>query len=586
MQEHQPPSPPTGDPSARDSRLALFASGGKFDGACPTAQVLDALESLALLTGPGGDRFAGSTHDEDAGILAAAQSAESHAAWLKLAAIRQIIRRHGPATADGTMPAPDDWDRTLSHDVAMVLRMSWQAAVPLIEFAWQLGARLPLVDAFLGTGVLTYYMAKIIVDEFSLLDDDQVVEAERRLLTHDLGADDLTPGRLRQLCQRIAVAVDPDNAQKRREEKQRNARLDFCREPDGTMGVYGTGLPADQTLRADANIKARVKQYQAAGIKERADFLRAQAWLDFVNGVSTEERYARWKAAQPGENNTGPGQDTGSDDPGGSDGGDAGESGPGGGNSPHGDGAGPATPPAGSTDPGLPAAVHLTLPLATVLGQAGRPGEAPGFGALDPGLVRQLADAAAASLRSRFCVTFTSPEGHARGHGCARLIRSPAAGAGGVTRTRDGPGRAGWEFTRDTARSGPDGGYGAWILRLPSGACYRVDVYPVPVETCDHRYETDAYRPGSRLRHLVEIRDGECTAPCCSHPARACDFEHAQPWHQGGRTDACNAGMRSRRCHQVKQSRGVEVTQPQPAWHRWTMPSGRSFTKGPKRYPA
>lgn len=176
-------------------------------------------------------------------------------------------------------------------------------------------------------------------------------------------------------------------------------------------------------------------------------------------------------------------------------------------------------------------------------------------------------------------MTFTDDDGHAAAHGCARLIR-----------TRDGPppgngNESGWAFTRDGTRPGPKGGFGAWVLRLPSGAAYRVDVHKIPLRHCDHTYATAAYQPTRLLRHLVEVRDGECTAPCCSHPAHLSDFEHAIPWHTGGKSCGCNAGMRSRRCHRVKQSRGVEVTQPQPGWHRWRMPSGRSYTKGPKRYP-
>ena len=42
---------------------------------------------------------------------------------------------------------------------------------------------------------------------------------------------------------------------------------------------------------------------------------------------------------------------------------------------------------------------------------------------------------------------------------------------------------------------------------------------------------------------------------------------------------------RSRRCHRVKQSTGWTVTQPRHR-HRWTTPSGRSYTQGPMRYPA
>jgi hypothetical protein len=120
---------------------------------------------------------------------------------------------------------------------------------------------------------------------------------------------------------------------------------------------------------------------------------------------------------------------------------------------------------------------------------------------------------------------------------------------------------------------------------VPGGARYRLDVHPVPLHDCDHRYATDSYRPGKLLRHLVEIRDGECSFTGCSHPAGQSDFEHGIPWHKGGRTDACNGAPRSRRCHKVKQSRGWSVTQPEPGRHVWHTPSGRSYEKRAKTYP-
>jgi hypothetical protein len=33
------------------------------------------------------------------------------------------------------------------------------------------------------------------------------------------------------------------------------------------------------------------------------------------------------------------------------------------------------------------------------------------------------------------------------------------------------------------------------------------------------------------------------------------------------------------------QSKGWTVTQPQPGWHQWTTPSGRTYTQGPMKYP-
>ena len=58
------------------------------------------------------------------------------------------------------------------------------------------------------------------------------------------------------------------------------------------------------------------------------------------------------------------------------------------------------------------------------------------------------------------------------------------------------------------------------------------------------------------------------------------------PYDKGGPTCACNAGARSRRCHQVKQLPGWTVTQPKPGWHVWTTPTGRTYVQEPWRYSA
>ncbi len=113
-----------------------------------------------------------------------------------------------------------------------------------------------------------------------------------------------------------------------------------------------------------------------------------------------------------------------------------------------------------------------------------------------------------------------------------------------------------------------------------------MEIEPLPTLDCDHRHESHAYQPNDRLRHLVQVRDYECTFPPCSRHARDSDFEHATPYDRGGRTCGCNAGARSRRCHQVKQSPGWRVTQPRPGWHQWETPAGRIYIQRPKRYPA
>jgi hypothetical protein len=294
-----------------------------------------------------------------------------------------------------------------------------------------------------------------------------------------------------------------------------------------------------------------------------------------------------------------------------------------------------------STSPSSPAPpklTDLTIPLATLLGPRRRPGESHGFGPLDPALSRALAALAAASPHTTACVTVTDHHGYAIGHGClttGRRRRAPLPGAPDppltalparlnltITATRLAkllepagqprpPGPAsptGWALTPPAAPdqhsppsppdqtpepgdpdphapAGDPPWCGTWIITLPSGLQYQVPLEPVPTHDCDHRRESHAYEPNDMLRHLVQIRDHECTLPTCSRHAKESDFEHAVPYDQGGRTCACNAGARSRACHQVKQSPGWKVTQPKPGWHQWETPSGRTYVQEPKRYP-
>ncbi len=83
-------------------------------------------------------------------------------------------------------------------------------------------------------------------------------------------------------------------------------------------------------------------------------------------------------------------------------------------------GPGTGAPPSGALPAGFGGKVNLTVPLVTLLGLAGRPGEIPGLGPIDPDLARDLASAAARNPATTWCVTVTDEQGHAIGHGCAR----------------------------------------------------------------------------------------------------------------------------------------------------------------------
>ncbi len=160
--------------------------------------------------------------------------------------------------------------------------------------------------------------------------------------------------------------------------------------------------------------------------------------------------------------------------------------------------------------------MNLTIPLATLLGLADRPGHLAGLGPIDPALARDMAAAATRNGRSAWCVTVTSQEGHAIGHGCARPAHGshgppPTPGTGGAAGPRDGP-----AFSPHDDH-GPPGGYGTWTLTL-GGKQLTVSPGPIPVTDCDHRYESPGYQPSRLLRHLVQVRDGTCTFPPCRRP--------------------------------------------------------------------
>ena len=278
---------------------------------------------------------------------------------------------------------------------------------------------------------------------------------------------------LQRLVALAVCTVDPDGARKRREYAEReHARVRFWRETSGAAGLAGYSLPADETLAANASVEARAQCYRQAGIIERIDKLRVLAFLDLLNCVPSHDRVTRWKADQAdqadqaaraadaaprtapepapeapdtrtsrGDHATAGETGGGRDDAGGDgvesgwpneewpsdDAPDDGEGGTGGGD---------GNPCPGL--PALPALVNLTLPLVTQMRLAERPGEAWGLGALDPELVRGLAEAAARSPHSRFCVTIVSDQGHAVAHRCCKRARPARRGHQARERRRPG----------------------------------------------------------------------------------------------------------------------------------------------------
>jgi hypothetical protein len=591
--------------------LAAFEHGGAWDTAAPSERLAAALAAAA---GPGG-LYEGAEAGAMVGIVRQWTAMESWTAAGTLGALRAMMREDGQGQPllRRRNELPDGWSDSLNYEIAAALAMGPVSAGNLANLAWTLGTRLPGIGRLLANGTLTKPKAKLIVQTFELLGEDEATRAEALILGELAGK---TWYQVERLAWRAALAVAPDIAERRRAEAERKrARVTIFREESGAAGLSGRDLPTAEALSGHANILARARQYEASGAfpDHNASRLQALAYLHLLNNITANDAiaFARTAAASPPDNTT-PGQDKedaigeaggvqrhgdddggpadDDDDPGGGD--------PGGGSRP---GGGDADPGGAGGRPVLP---EVIAPLATLQGRAKRPGDNRLLGPLDPALTRDLAAAAARSPSARWEITIIDDHGYATGHGIAHPRRRsqqqpqppgsaqcalPARMNITVTETllhqlaaqpRSGAPPGDWRFARRAAKAEDD----AWVLTLPGGRELTVRFDVVPTHSCDHRHQVSTYRPSDKLRRLVQVRDHACTFPPCSRPAHESDFEHAVPYDHGGRTDACNAGARSRRCHQVKQSPGWTVTQPKPGWHVWTTPTGRSYTQEPWRY--
>jgi Domain of unknown function (DUF222) len=89
--------------------------------------------------------------------------------------------------------------------------------------AWELQARLPGIGALLNDGTLTLPKARAVIETFQYLTDADAASAEALILRQLAGK---TYPQVLRLAEQAALTVDPELAQRRREQaQQRNARV-------------------------------------------------------------------------------------------------------------------------------------------------------------------------------------------------------------------------------------------------------------------------------------------------------------------------------------------------------------------------
>jgi Domain of unknown function (DUF222) len=604
----------------RPAGMAGFRDGGAADVLAPGPE-------LAVLMKAAAGALGTLTDEEVLGMLAAGQRLGSWAAWLEMSALAEFADRRADDKRPGIAAAAAD-------EAGFKTRMTWTSAQNQMAAALTGRDRLPATFAALGAGRLDRLRLKIIAEQTAYLSPEDAAKADVLLAA---AAQTRTWGQLTAFAARLVARLDPAAAQRRKDAGRRQANVRIWQESSGNGGLSARELPADELLAGWQNIEQRALDLRAAGVEGSLRELQVMATLDLLlerdsrpaPAAGTEDGAGPADAgssdspddsagppddspgdADPGEDgprDDGPGDggwddggpDDGGPDDGGPDDGGPDDGGPDDGgpdwlagedghdsDSDQGDGeGGRGGAGAGRGRASLAAQPVIVIPWDAFTGGPS-PAEVPGFGYLDPQVARDLVAAAGRDPRTRVCVTVTGPDGTAIAEGCApgrhdlgQIWAEYASRAGGGGGERAGPVPPGGPGPSPEPPPGSRNSAAADLI-----ARLKVRLAPIARGTCDHHSLEPQYRPSRKLQHLVRARNLTCTAPGCAKPAVACDLDHTIPWEKGGITCECDLGPACRHHHQVKQTKGWMLEQPEPGVLIWTTPAGIQYTTGPTDY--
>jgi hypothetical protein len=498
-----------------DLGQAGFESGGPLD-VLPPDPVLAFVAAGAYDGG-----LDGLTDDALVGLLGAARRLSSWQAAVELDVVAELDRRRAAA---GSSRAAEQ----VSAELAAALTLTGRSADALLCLARDLG-RLPAARAGLLSGQIDRAKAGVFAAELAAVSDTVAATIAMALVRAAAG---MTTGQLRAELRALVLAVEPDALRRRAERGQAEARVETWQEGSGNWGIAGRELPAADAITADQRLTAIARALKDAGASGTMDQLRVAVFVALLTGrdpqtLLPEPARTQHQPAAPAAR-------------------------------PGGCGCGCGCPGGIAA---LTGSINLTMPLATWLGTADRPGEVAGLGPVDAKTCRDLAGRLAAGPSATWCLTLTDADRRAVAHACAKngpaqppAARSRSPGGDHRLRPSGGPGPPGNPRSSDASGPSADArgprqppgpprppeplALAAWLTSLEMQWLERGN--------CGHRRQGTSYRPSRTLRHLIQIRHRTCAHPGCRRPAQDCDLDHTIPYDQGGRTCECNCGPSSK----------------------------------------
>ncbi len=225
---------------------------------------------------------------EDGALAGVAASFRRLASWAQageLAVVAQIAARaagRDPKAGVARDGRPVQIPRSACSEVALGLALSEYGAAWWTGLGVTLGWRLAATWAAMHDGRIDLARARLIAEHTAVLTDDAARAVEQMVLP---GAGDRTTSQLRILLRRAVIAVDPDAAERRREEAERRAKVSLYGEEDHTATLAGSGLPAAQAAAAMARITALARAVKSSGAPGGISLHRAQVFIGLLLGT-------------------------------------------------------------------------------------------------------------------------------------------------------------------------------------------------------------------------------------------------------------------------------------------------------------
>src|SRR5882672_11235235 len=180
-----------------------------------------------------------------------------------------------------------DGDEFAHLEVSTLLHISDRAAQRRLRFAVTLTERLPRTVAALKQGWIEEFKAQLISEAVECLSDEHALAVEARVLDK---AAQQTPNQLRNTLATVVLAVDPQGAEERRQEKVRERRVQ-SQPTEPSMAMLTVHHSAERIAATHAVITGRARELKSQGGDIRTlGQIEADVACDLILGTESAHR--------------------------------------------------------------------------------------------------------------------------------------------------------------------------------------------------------------------------------------------------------------------------------------------------------